>query len=44
MTTWTASDVSGEVTVTVVVTDVADNIVSKSVILEVVPCSACIFR
>ena len=40
---WTAPDVSGEVTVTVVVTDVADNIVSESVILEVVTCSACTF-
>jgi hypothetical protein len=44
MITWTAPDVSSEVTVTVVVTDIADNIVSKSIILEVVPCSACIFR
>jgi hypothetical protein len=41
--TWTAPDVSGDVTVTVVVTDVADNLVSKSVILEVVSCSACTF-
>lgn len=41
--TWTAPDVSGEVTVTVIVTDVADNIVSKSIILEVVPCSVCAF-
>ena len=43
MITWTAPDVSIEVTVTVVVTDVADNIVSKSIILDVVLCSACIF-
>ncbi|NWF77899.1 MAG: PKD domain-containing protein [Chloroflexi bacterium] len=43
MITWTAPDVSVEVTVTVVVTDVADNSVSKSIILNVVPCSACIF-
>jgi predicted secreted protein len=41
--TWTAPDAEGDVTVTVVVTDVADNTVSKSVILNVVPCSACIF-
>jgi hypothetical protein len=41
--TWTAPDTEGDVTVTVVVTDVADNIVSKSIILNVVPCSACIF-
>ena len=40
---WTAPDVSGEVTVTVVVTDIADNVVSESVILEVVSCSACTF-
>lgn len=43
MITWTAPDTEGDVTVTVVVTDVADNIVSKSIILNVVPCSACIF-
>ena len=43
MITWTAPDVSIEVTVTVVVTDVADNSVGKSIILNVVPCSACIF-
>jgi hypothetical protein len=41
--TWTAPDTEGDVTVTVVVTDVADNIVSKSIILNVVPCSACVF-
>jgi hypothetical protein len=40
---WTAPDVAGKVTVTVVVTDVADNIVSESVILEVVSCSPCTF-
>jgi hypothetical protein len=43
MITWTAPDVVGEVTVTAVVTDVADNIVSKSIILDVVSCTACIF-
>ena len=43
MITWTAPDTEGDVTVTVVVTDVADNSVSKSIILNVVPCSACIF-
>jgi hypothetical protein len=41
--TWTAPNTEGDVTVTVVVTDVADNIVSKSIIFNVVPCSACIF-
>jgi len=43
MITWTAPDASIEVTVTVVVIDVADNSVSKSIILNVVPCSACTF-
>ena len=43
MITWTAPDVVGEVTVTAVVTDVADNIVSKSIILDVVSCTACTF-
>jgi len=41
--TWTAPNTEGDVTVTVVVTDVAHNIVSKSMILNVVACSACIF-
>jgi hypothetical protein len=41
--TWTAPNVSIEVTVTVMVTDVTDNSVSKSIILDVVSCSACIF-
>jgi hypothetical protein len=40
---WTAPDVADKFTVTVVVTDVADNVVSESVILEVVSCSACTF-
>jgi hypothetical protein len=43
MITWTAPDTEGDVTVTALVTDVAHNVVSKSVILNVVPCSACIF-
>ena len=41
--TWTAPDTAGDATVTVTVTDVADNGVTQSIILEVVPCSACIF-
>jgi len=41
--TWIAPNTEGDVTVTVIVTDVTDNSVSKSIILEVVPCSACIF-
>ena len=43
MITWTAPDTEGDVTVTVVVTDVADSRVTESIILEVVSCSACIF-
>jgi len=43
MITWTAPDVSIDVTVTVVVTDVADTNVSKSIVLDVVSCSACTF-
>jgi len=43
MITWTAPDTEVEVTVTVVVTDVADNSVSQSTILNVVRCSACTF-
>ena len=41
--TWTALDVSGEATVTVVVNDVADNRVTKSIVLDVVSCSVCTF-
>jgi len=43
MITWTAPDVSGEATVTVIVTDVAANRVTKSVVLDVVSCSVCTF-
>ena len=43
MITWTAPDTEVDVTVTVVVTDVADNSVSQSTILNVVRCSACTF-
>ena len=45
MITWTAPNPSGEldVTVTVIVSDVADNMVSKSVVLRVVHCSVCPF-
>jgi hypothetical protein len=41
--TWTAPDTEGDVTVTVVVTDVGHITVSKSIILSVAPCSACLF-
>ncbi len=44
MIIWIAPDVPGDVTVMVTVTDVANNVVSKSVILDVVSCSACTFR
>jgi len=43
--TWTAPDkTSVEIAVTVIVSDVADNSVSKSTVLYVVPCSTCTFR
>jgi hypothetical protein len=42
--TWTAPDTDGYVTVTVVVIDVAGNSMPKSIVLHVVPCSACTFR
>jgi FlaG/FlaF family flagellin (archaellin) len=41
--TWTAPDESDYFTVTVIVSDAANNSVSKSVVLRVVPCSACTF-
>ncbi len=44
MITWTAPNVDGKVTVTVIVSDVADNKVGKSVVLRVVTCSSCTFR
>ena len=43
MITWTAPDIESDVTVTVIVTDIAGDSVSKSIILNVVRCSACIF-
>ncbi len=44
MITWTALDTPDiDVTVTVIVSDVADNMVSKSVVLRVVRCSSCTF-
>ena len=41
--TWTAPDTNVEVTVTVVVSDIAGNSFSKNVILTVVACSRCTF-
>ena len=43
MIAWTALSTSGEVIVTVIVSDIADNMVSESVTLEVVSCSPCTF-
>jgi len=43
MITWSAPNTSSKITVTVVVSDIAGNSVSKSVILYVVSCSACTF-
>ncbi|MGQ9546364.1 MAG: Ig-like domain-containing protein [Dehalococcoidia bacterium] len=40
---WTAPDTSGYVTVTVIVCDMASNVVSKSLVLTVVECSPCTF-
>ena len=41
--TWTAPNMAGYVTVTVIASDIADNRVRKSIILHVVNCSACTF-
>ena len=41
--TWIAPDASTYVTVTVIVSDIVGNIVSESVLLEVVTCSPCTF-
>ena len=43
MITWTAPSASTDVTVTVVVSDIAGNMVCKSVALNVVSCSRCTF-
>ena len=43
MITWAAPNMDGKVTVTVIVSDVADNKVSKSIVLYVVSCSPCTF-
>ena len=41
--TWTAPNASVEVTVTVIVSDIAGNMAIKNVVLNVVPCSICEF-
>jgi hypothetical protein len=43
MITWTAPNTSGYVTITVIVSDVADNMSSKNISLQVVSCSPCTF-
>ena len=43
MITWTAPDKAGEVTVTVTVSDAYGNMISKSIVFNVVRCSACTF-
>jgi hypothetical protein len=43
MITWTAPDKSDYFTVTVIVSDVADNKVSKSIVFYVVSCTSCTF-
>jgi hypothetical protein len=43
LTTWTAPNTSGYVTITVIVSDVAGNMASKNINLHVVNCSACTF-
>jgi hypothetical protein len=41
--TWTAPNTSGDVAVTVTVSDAAGNMVSKSIVFRVVTCSTCTF-
>jgi FlaG/FlaF family flagellin (archaellin) len=41
--TWTAPTTSGDVTVTVIVSDITGNMASKSIYLQVVNCSPCTF-
>ncbi len=43
MITWTAPNTSREVKVTVTVSDIAGNVVSKNIVLKVVTCSVCTF-
>jgi hypothetical protein len=42
--TWTTPDTSNYFTVTVIVSDVADNKISKSIVFYVVSCSSCTFK
>ena len=43
MITWTAPDMSGDVTVTVKVVDSEGNWVRESIVFEVVACTSCTF-
>jgi len=43
LVTWTAPDASTDVTVTVIVSDVAGNMMTKNMVLKVVSCSTCTF-
>jgi len=43
MITWTAPNTSGYFTATVIVSDIAGNMATKNIILNVVACSACTF-
>jgi FlaG/FlaF family flagellin (archaellin) len=41
--TWTAPNTSTDVTVTVIVSDIAGNMMTKNIVLKVVACSSCTF-
>jgi hypothetical protein len=43
MIAWTAPDTSGKVTITVIVSDIAGNMATKSLVLTVASCSTCTF-
>ena len=43
MIAWTAPDTSGKVTITAIVSDIAGNVASKDLVVNVVSCSTCTF-
>lgn len=43
LVTWTAPNTTSKVTITVIVSDIADNMASKNLVLSVVSCSTCTF-
>jgi hypothetical protein len=43
LVTWTAPNTSTDVTVTVIVSDIAGNMMTKNIVLRVVSCSSCTF-